>query len=76
MHLESDEEKDASNGTDVSFYQWLPSTYDTAARMAGESDKYPTEATLQEQTKAFNVYEPTDPEAWPVTVGECGGSYN
>lgn len=70
---ESSNNRYASNGTDVSYYQWLPSTYITAARMAGEEEKYPTEATLEEQTRAFNIYYRYDPDAWPVTAPECGG---
>ena len=73
VNAESSGEQDASNGTDVSYYQWLPSTYDTAARMAGEPERYPTDASLEEQTRAFRAYEPTDPGAWPLTVPECGG---
>jgi hypothetical protein len=71
INAESGGNRYASNGVDVSYYQWSPSTYAVAARMAGEQAKYPTEASLDEQTKAFRAYEPTDPGAWPVTVPMC-----
>lgn len=70
---ESTFNKYASNGVDLSYYQWEPSTYASATRAAGIRYVYPTDASLREQTLAFRAYEPSHPTAWPVTVPECGG---
>lgn len=70
---ESGFDKDASNGVDLSYYQWEPATYASATAMAGITYRYPTDASLREQTLAFRAYEPSHPGAWPVTVPECGG---
>ena len=41
--------------------------------MVGLPSKYPSDATLEEQTIAFRAYERMDPGAWPETVPACGG---
>jgi hypothetical protein len=70
---ESSGERDASNGSDFSYYQWSPATYNDAARMAGVPERAnPEEADLEEQTLAFRAYEPEHPEAWE-TMPLCGG---
>ena len=58
---------------DLSYYQWEPSTLATAMSMAGETPRYPFDASLEEQTKAFRAYEPGHRLAWPNTVPACGG---
>lgn len=71
---ESSGQRWASNGSDESYYQWLPSTWQYAERYAGvwfSAD--PFRASLRQQTFVFNVYEPAHRLAWPVTVPECGG---
>lgn len=61
----------AFNGNDYSYYQWLPSTFNQAARMAGVRQRViPWEADLKEQTLAFRAFEPTDPGAWE-TMPDC-----
>jgi hypothetical protein len=73
VYHESTDNRYASNGNDYSYYQWLPSTFDEAARMAHELERAnPEEADLYEQTMAFRAYEPTDPTAWE-TMPDCGG---
>jgi hypothetical protein len=74
VQRESSGNQDASNGVDDSYYQWLPSTWQHAQRVAGVwFTPNPFEATLVQQTIVFNAFEPTDPGAWPETVPACGG---
>lgn len=69
----SGQNDDTGNGY-YGYEQWLPSTYNTAARMAGLPERdLPTEASRAEQREAFNVYERVDPGAWPNSVPACGG---
>jgi len=63
---------DTGNGY-YGYFQFLPSTWQTAERMAGVwYGPMPTEASFAEQALVFNVYEAVDPGAWPVTVPACG----
>jgi hypothetical protein len=75
--VEMKESTDTNDDTGNGYYgyeQWLPTTYNAAARMAGLPERtLPTEASRAEQRAAFNAYEPGDPTAWPRSVPECGG---
>jgi Transglycosylase-like domain len=72
-HESSMRNDDTGNGY-YGYYQWLPATFNEAARMAGVLTRaVPTEASFAEQTSAFNAYEPQEPGAWPVSVPACGG---
>lgn len=73
MQGESGGDRYASNGVDLSYYQWEPATLRTAMVDAGLKPKAPFDANLREQTLAFRAYEPSHPTAWPHTVPACGG---
>lgn len=65
VYHESGGNRYASNGSDFSYYQFAPTTFNEAARMAHVRERaIPWEASLEEQTRAFRAYEPTDPGAW------------
>lgn len=63
-----------NGGGDVSYFQWLPTTFQGAERGAGlwfSAD--PTQVGFPEQVIVFHYWESKDPGAWPQTVPECGG---
>ena len=68
---ESDWDRYATNGNDYGWYQFLPATYNDAARMAGVKERtIPWEGTLEEETLAFRALWRVDPEAWE-TAPDC-----
>jgi hypothetical protein len=68
---ESTRERYATNGTDDSYYQWAPLTWQTAQHDVGVAfSTSPFDATLEQQTYVFNLWEPTHSSQWS-TVPEC-----
>ena len=62
---ESGGDRYATNGADYSYYQFAPSTYNEAARMAHVKErKIPWEADLEEQTLAFRALWAVRPYEW------------
>ena len=77
---ESGDGTNLSNGVDLGWFQFLPSTYayvlDQLQAHGTDTegwDRDPLTAPVVEQVAAFNYYEPIDPGAWPLTVPACGG---
>jgi hypothetical protein len=65
VYHESTDNRWAENGDSYSWYQFVPSTMNAAARLAHQRQwVIPWEASLREQTLDFRAWWRVDPEAW------------